>query len=433
MHAAALDTYTDSNTRERQPYEADGIIAASGRLLVQRDVLFPRHSHSYVINHPTWPIEWKQASAFLGWQDYMSTGQPDLALSFMNEMYDRTFSSALDSTGLLNTTIMGGRHDHIIDWMAQVEESDQTVLRGEYTDSDHMSVTNGWAAQGLRLLATMVGAGGQTANASRFQAESDALFAAMKAQMWNGTAFCDGICSEVGNNSRLMTAIFSLAHGWGIPEENLSAVWSTVADWGIEQIGDYGAFYWNLAIAGGYYASPNFFVAPDDGSAIVNGLTKCDEYSWCSGLRDDNLTMTRESWHAGTYSHGWGSSAIIGVAMGVLGVHQTSPAFADFSVVPKLGSLTRASGVVPSIRGFINVTATPGAVDVTVPCGARATLCSPRATTDTVRLTTAAFALTIDDAEVDAIERSGHLCATAPVGCGAAGAPRRVRVHARAA
>jgi hypothetical protein len=261
-----------------------------------------------------------------------------------------------------------------------------------------------------------------------------------------------------------MTAIFSLAHGWdGVAGDTdagaaaLPGVWATAADWGIEQIGDYGAFYWQLAIAGGYYAGPHFYVSPDDGTAIVHALTKCDEYSWCSGLRDDNLTMTRESWHDGTYSHGWGASAVVGVAMGVLGVHQTAPAFANFTVVPKLGPLARASGVVPTIRGFINVTATAatGAVDVTVPCGALATLCTPRSAADNYGgrsssnssssssskahrddnnhgLTTAAFALTIDDAEVDAVELAGHLCASQPVGCGAGGAPRRVRVHARA-
>lgn len=57
LHAVSLDTYTDSNTRERRVYEADGLIAETGRLL-QRDVLFARHSHSYVFQHPTWPIEW---------------------------------------------------------------------------------------------------------------------------------------------------------------------------------------------------------------------------------------------------------------------------------------------------------------------------------------------------------------------------------------
>jgi hypothetical protein len=32
-------------------------------------------------------VEWQQLSAFLGWQDYMATGTPDLALAFMNIMY----------------------------------------------------------------------------------------------------------------------------------------------------------------------------------------------------------------------------------------------------------------------------------------------------------------------------------------------------------
>ena len=67
---------------ERRPYEADGIIAATARLLVQRDVLWARHSHAWVLQNPTWPVEWKQISPFLGYQDFMWTGQPDLALAF---------------------------------------------------------------------------------------------------------------------------------------------------------------------------------------------------------------------------------------------------------------------------------------------------------------------------------------------------------------
>jgi hypothetical protein len=73
--SAALDTYTDSNTRERTPYEADGMIAATSRILVQRDFLYARHSHAFVLQNPTWPVEWQQLSPFLGWQDYMATGQ----------------------------------------------------------------------------------------------------------------------------------------------------------------------------------------------------------------------------------------------------------------------------------------------------------------------------------------------------------------------
>jgi len=93
-------------------------------------------------------------------------------------------------------------------------------------------------------------------------------------------------------------------------------------------------------------------------------------------------------------------------------------------VMPKLGPLTRAAGTIPTLRGFINVTAGPGALDVAVPCNTAATLCSPRSAADAPpRLTAAAFALTIDGEEVAAVERAGHLCALKPVGCGAGGAP----------
>jgi hypothetical protein len=47
LEAGVLDTYADSNTRERRPYEADGLIAGSARLMVQRNALmWSRHSHS---------------------------------------------------------------------------------------------------------------------------------------------------------------------------------------------------------------------------------------------------------------------------------------------------------------------------------------------------------------------------------------------------
>ena len=42
---------------------------------------------------------------------------------------------------------------HIVDWMPDGSESDETVKRGEFTASKHMSVSNAFAAQGLDLLA----------------------------------------------------------------------------------------------------------------------------------------------------------------------------------------------------------------------------------------------------------------------------------------
>jgi hypothetical protein len=290
-------------------------------------------------------------------------------------------------------------------------------------------VTNMFAARGLDMLAQMVSA--RPANASVYAAESAALTAAIRSKMWNGTAFCDGVCADpkIKNASLVMTNMFSLCFGL-VPAANIGSVWGTVTSWGLEQLGDYGAFFYQMALASSYYGG--YYDSPDDGTAIVTALTKCDTYSWCSGLRDDNLTMTRESWHDGTFSHGWGSSAIVGVAWGVAGVHQTAPSFATFLVKPKLGSLTFANFTQPSIRGFITVSATPGAVNVSVPCNTAATLCIPRSASDAGLFTPTAHALLLDGVEAIAIASGGHLCLAEPVGCGAAGAPRALLAKPRA-
>ena len=103
----------------------------------------------------------------------MATGTPDLSLAFMVEMHSRTKIEYLDDTGTLETDKMTGAH--IVDWMPDTPtshgERDETVGLGEYTASNHMSVSNGFAAQGLNLLSKMASAGGRTDSATQFSAE----------------------------------------------------------------------------------------------------------------------------------------------------------------------------------------------------------------------------------------------------------------------
>ena len=275
----------------------------------------------------------------------------------------------------------------------------------------------------------MMAAGGAQENATSFAAESSKLTAAMMKQMWNGSAFCDGVCTAVGGHSLVMSNMFTLAFGM-VPDAHVASVWRTVADWGLEQMGDYGAFWYQVALSGSYYGAQ--YDPPSDGSELYKALTKCDLDSWCSGLRDDNLTMTRESWHDGTYSHEWGASPLVGITWGLMGVQQTAPGFQQFIVKPKLGGLTRANITVPTIRGHIHVSASPGLVEVAVPCNTAATLCIPRAASDKLRYTPETHRLLLDGNEVAASPTAGgHLCTAGPVGCGANGAARALTAVAR--
>ena len=233
-----------------------------------------------------------------------------------------------NATGLLATDRMGS---HIVDWMPDAHESDETVARHEFTASKHMAVTNAFCVRGLELLAQMLRAAGRDANATRVEGEAAALKHAMMARMWNGSvggrevnrtplvalpelmvsrfasqlrtprplstplgsAFCDGVCAEVGGNSLVMTNMFTLAFGL-VPAEYVAAAWRGVAAWGLEQMGDYGAFWYQAALAGSYYAPPRDAPAEDDGSALLAALNKCDVDSWCAGLRDESAGMRLE-------------------------------------------------------------------------------------------------------------------------------------------
>ena len=83
-----------------------------------------------------------------------------------------------------------------------------------------------------------------------------------------------------------------------VPNGSAGVVWSALKAWGLEQMGDYGAFIFLNALAMG---------TRDDGSAMLEALAKCDAFSWCNEMREYNATMTTESLGrpSATYSHPW--------------------------------------------------------------------------------------------------------------------------------
>ena len=365
LRAGLLDTYTDSNTRERRPYECDGLIAAAGRLLVQGDVAWVRHSHSYVLAHPTWPIEWQQMTALLAWQDYWATGSADFTAAYLDTLTRFTHISMKDGTGLLQCT---GRH--IVDW-------DPWPTREQFHTSQHLSVTQFFALKGLRTLSVLARAAGRSAAADALAAQAGSLEDAILAQLFNATTglFCDGVCADpkVDNFASTFSSAWALflgaaaSAGAGAP----AAAFERIARNGLEGYGDYGAFMYLSALA----AYPD----GDDGTALLTALTKGDSTGWVAEMRDFNATMTRESWKdpTCTYSHAWGTSPIGAVVNGIMGVAQTAPAWGAFTVKPRLGGVEAASLTLPTLRGPIQVNASAHATALQVPCGTLAVLCAP--------------------------------------------------------
>ena len=403
LDGGVVDTYTDSNTRERRPYECDGLVAATARGLLQNDPMWGRHGASWVLEVPTWPVEWQQMAAVLAYLDYSTTGSPDLFETYEARLHARTNIGALDGTGLINTST--GRH--LVGW-------DPPPTKEMFVNNGHTSVCNGWAITGLEKLAAMATAAGNGANASVYRGQAAGIRAAMLAQMWDPGAgrFCDGPCADPavrhhgGPTTNYFTTYFDL-----VPEAAAAGVWRAMAASGLEGIGDYGAFVFLSALA----RRP-----ADDGTAMLTALTKCDAASWCNEMVQYNATMTTESLglpHA-TMSHPWGTGAVPAVVHGVMGIHQTTPTWASFSVRPLLASLRWANITVPTVRGPITVHATPHSVATVVPCTAAATLCLYRPHGGGVAKGVPPR-LVLDGSAVAAVRaEGGFLCAAEPVGCG---------------
>jgi len=100
-----LDTFTDSNVRERCPYEADGFVTARSYWAVRSEREFVRHSTRWILNNPTWPTEWKQYSILLTHAHYMQTADSSIADEFFDLLVNNTMMPFIDQeSNLVNFT-----------------------------------------------------------------------------------------------------------------------------------------------------------------------------------------------------------------------------------------------------------------------------------------------------------------------------------------
>jgi alpha-L-rhamnosidase len=117
-------------------------------------------------------------------------------------------------------------------------------------------------------------------------------------------------------------------------------------------------------------------------AGLVQRITDPKADGWAKILAEGG-TFTWEDWNPSdvahdSMSHGWGSTVLMEVQQGLLGIIPTGPAFATFDVVPPREGLSSASGRVPTPRGFIDVawqhTSSSFQLDVSVPPNSRATV-----------------------------------------------------------
>jgi len=404
LRVTSLDTTTDSNTRERLPYEADGYITGNSRYLLQRETNWQLHSARHNFLNPTWPTEWRQFMPLIAYEHFMQTGDTQLPKNFWDLLLEGTQVRCVNTSTQLVDFSKCARQTNtrdIVDW--------PTDARDGYVMTDVNTVINSFLVGSLHAMARMGRAVGRATDADRLEAQANATAAAMVKLLLN-------------TSSGLMVDGLDGAEKHSAWHAQTNALW-----FGVPPQSSHPAmlkFLRGKRITGSVYAVFSYMMAlysidGDHGETALEMLTQCDDNSWCHML-NVNATATMEAWTRAekpnlSWSHPWATAPITAIVRGLLGLVASTPAYTDWVLKPQLGNLTWVDARVPSQPGFfdiaVNATVSSFALAVTAPTGTSGVVCTPA-------MGSTSNSLTVDGKTVQGTAAGDYVC-TGPLNGGA--------------
>ena len=212
--------YVDGD-RERTPYEADAYINQLDHYAIDDDCSLARKSHEWLMDHPTWPTEWRQHSIKMAWADWMWTGDTRSIAKFYGRLADEKLLMrfAREKDGLLET---GGERNKgakqgaadIVDW--------PSPSRDGFEFRPVNSVVNAFHYRNLLELADIARALGKDSDSGAFAARARKVYAAYQRAFFDESTglYVDG---EGSRHSSLHANAAALAFGL-VPQSRVPGV-----------------------------------------------------------------------------------------------------------------------------------------------------------------------------------------------------------------
>lgn len=331
--------YVDGD-RERLPYEADAYINQLGHYGVDREFTAARYSYEWLLDHSTWPTEWKLHFPLMAWADYMYTGNTEaLAANYAKIVsHVAQYQAEVRTDGILSHST-----DNIVDWPA--DERDGYVLTAENT------VVNAFYYKSWKILADIAGVLGNTADQATFTNRANLLASNFNTVFWNGGQYKDGASTT---HVSAHANFFPLAMGIAPPDKQ------SVLDFLKTKkmpCSVYGAQYLLEALFEGGEA--------DHAIGLMKDHSGTYDRNWWNMISKGS-TIAMEAWGNNykpnqDWCHAWGAAPANIIPRYVLGLTPLTPGFATAQIKPQLGTgdgargLTHAGGVIPTIRGPVGI------------------------------------------------------------------------------
>ncbi|MDR2468961.1 MAG: family 78 glycoside hydrolase catalytic domain [Tannerella sp.] len=346
--------------RERIPYEGDIIVGQLCHYTANREYTFVRHSHEYLIKHPTWPTEWILQSVLLAWADYLYTGNSASLQRCYDDLQAKTLSALRESNGLISTKtekltpeVLDAIHRgkpirDIVDWPQKgilgLGKNEGGEADG-FVFSTYNTVVNAYHYETLRLLSLIAETLGKTADATKYAAEAQQVKTQINRLLLDTGKgyYIDGIDAD---HSSLHANMFPLAFGI-VPQKYRKKTLDFIRSRGMA-CSVYGAQFLLDALYDNHAAD-----------YALQLLASTAERSWYNMIRE-GATISMEAWDQKykpnqDWNHIWGAAAGNIIPRKLMGVEPLEPGFRRIRIKPQPSTLRHAEMRMPTIRGDIGV------------------------------------------------------------------------------
>jgi len=380
--------YVDGD-RERIPYEADAYINQLCHYCVDREYTMARHTHEYLMTHPTWPTEWILHSVLMAWADYLYTGNIESAAHFYEDLKAKTLLSLARTDGLISTQTglvtdevlrsihFQGKLKDIVDW----PHGNILGLKGGYGETDDFefkpinTVVNAFHYRALVLMSRMAKDLGKTRDAERFAEAAARVKRSFNDKLLDKDKgiYVDG---EGSTHSALHANMVPLAFGL-VPPDYVGSVAEFVKSRGMV-----------CSVYGSQYLLEALYAAGENDYALRLMTNRNSDRSWPHMIYDVGTTITLEAWDnkykpIQDWNHAWGAAPANIIPRCLMGIEPVEPGFAKVRIKPQVGSLRSGSLDLPTVRGtihadFASAKGESFALNVRLPANVKAVISLPR-------------------------------------------------------
>ena len=352
IQATNQDVFTDSQARERAPYEGDLLVNSNTSYAVSGNYSLARHSNEWLMDNETWPNDYRIFSVEMAYLDYLYTGNKD-SISEYYEGLKKKLTAEVEYedpvTGLIRANGSQAGNTSLIDWPT----SERDGYQGSYYD-----VVFNAEYVGIYLkMADISQALGKSDDAKYYTEKSEKLKESLLNYAYDEQNGCyyDSLAQDYTATKHSSTHATAYALTYGVFDSQEMA--DQMCDFVYEKCKDEfkGSVYVTYFILKGLYNGNHGDYAE---KLITNPKVGTNVKTFASLLDDLNCTITPEAWghkwkRNMTMSHPWGAAPGCSIVQGMFGIMPTDAGFDEFMIKFQPGEVSSAEVTTPSVKGEI--------------------------------------------------------------------------------